>query len=69
MKNKIKVCCLAAIGVLVLGASVSYAYSNVTTVGVIDEKAFDGDSVMLSSETEELPDGTVYVEELYEVIP
>ena len=52
-----------------MGASVSYAYSNVTTVGVIDEKAFDGDSVMLSSETEELPDGTVYVEELYEVIP
>ena len=52
-----------------MGVSVAYAYSNVTSVGIINEKEFDGDCVMLSNETEELPDGNVYIEELYEVIP
>lgn len=34
MKNKIKICCCSILGVLALGGSVSYAYSNVTSVGV-----------------------------------
>ena len=69
MKNRIKMCCFSILGVLVLGGSVSYAYSNATSVGIINEKEFDGDCVMLSNETEELPDGNIYIEELYEVIP
>ena len=69
MKNRIKICFFNILGVLVLGVSVAYAYSNVTSVGIINEKEFDGDCVMLSNETEELPDGNVYIEELYEVIP
>ena len=69
MKNRIKVCCFSILGVLVLGGSVSYAYSNGTSVGIINEKEFDGDCVMRSNETEELPDGNIYSEELYEVIP
>ena len=64
MKNRIKICFFSILGVLVLGVSVAYAYSNVTSVGIIN-----GDCVMLSNETEELPDGNVYIEELYEVIP
>lgn len=69
MKNRIKICFFSILGVLVLGGSVAYAYSNVTSVGIINEKEFDGDCVMLSNETEELPGGNVYIEELYEVIP
>ena len=64
MKNRIKICCFSILGVLVLGGSVSYADSNATSVGIINEKEFDGDCVMLSSESEEWTDGNIYIEEL-----
>ena len=44
---------ISALGVLLVGSSVAYAYSQKGT--------------LISQKTEELPDGNIYVEELYEI--
>ena len=54
MKHKVKITILSALGVLLVGSSVAYAYSQKGT--------------LISQKTEELPDGNIYVEELYEII-
>ena len=53
MKHKVKITILSALGVLLVGSSVAYAYSQKGT--------------LISQKTEELPDGNIYVEELYEI--
>ena len=53
MKHKVKITILSALGVLLVGSSVAYAYSLKGT--------------LISLKTEELPDGNIYVEELYEI--
>ena len=53
MKHKVKIIVLSALGVLLVGSSVAYAYSQKGT--------------LISQKTEELPDGNIYVEELYEI--
>ena len=53
MKHKVKITILSALGVLLVGSSVTYAYSQKGT--------------LISQKTEELPDGNIYVEELYEI--
>ena len=53
MKHKVKIIILSALGVLLVGSSVVYAYSQKGT--------------LISQKTEELPDGNIYVEELYEI--
>ena len=53
MKHKVKIIILSALGVLLVGSSVAYAYSQKGT--------------LISQKTEELPDGNIYVEELYEI--
>ena len=50
MKHKVKITILSALGVLLVGSSVAYAYSQKGT--------------LISQKTEELPDGNIYVEEL-----
>lgn len=57
MRNKVKICCFAILGILVLGGSVSCAYANAKN------------EVLISTETETLPDGNILVTELYEEIP
>ena len=52
MKHKVKIIILSVLGVLLVGSSVAYAYSQKGT--------------LISQKTEELPDGNIYVEELYE---
>ena len=54
MKHKVKITILSALGVLLVGSSVAYAYSQKGT--------------LISQKTEELPDGNIYVEELYEIV-
>ena len=49
MKHKVKIIILSALGVLLVGSSVVYAYSQKGT--------------LISQKTEELPDGNIYVEE------
>ena len=53
MKHKVKIIILSVLGVLLVGSSVAYAYSQKGT--------------LISQKTEELPDGNIYVEELYEI--
>ena len=53
MKHKVKITILSALGVWLVGSSVAYAYSQKGT--------------LISQKTEELPDGNIYVEELYEI--
>ena len=53
MKHKVKIIILSALGVLLVGSSVACAYSQKGT--------------LISQKTEELPDGNIYVEELYEI--
>ena len=53
MKHEGKIIVLSAVGVLLVGLSVAYAYSQKGT--------------LISQKTEELPDGNIYVEELYEI--
>lgn len=53
MKHKVKIIILSALGVLLVGSSVAYAYSQKGT--------------LISQKTEELPDENIYVEELYEI--
>ena len=73
MKRKITVYCLAALGVLVLGTTAAFAHSNMGTVkmkledesGVVRER----EGILLSRETEVMPDGYIYSEELYEILP
>lgn len=67
MKKKRIIYCLVALAVLGIGSSV-YAYSNSKTVGVINENDFKGKEVLVSVETEVLPDGFVMVDETYEVL-
>lgn len=67
MKKKRIIYCLVALVVLGIGSSV-YAYSNSKTVGVINENDFKGKEVLVSVETEVLPDGFVMVDETYEVL-
>lgn len=64
MKKAMIVFCVFAI---MIGSSV-YAYSNSKTVGVINENDFKGKEVLVSVETEVLPDGFVMVDETYEVL-
>ncbi len=68
MKNKIKISFMIVLSALVFGTAVSYAYSNVTTVG-FDEKFDEKNYKLLSREEQPLPDGTICVDELYELIP
>ena len=49
MKHKVKIIILSVLGVLLVGSSVAYAYSQKGT--------------LISQKTEELPDGNIYVEE------
>ena len=51
--HKVKIIILSVLGVLLVGSSVAYAYSQKGT--------------LISQKTEELPDGNIYVEELYEI--
>lgn len=67
MKRKI-IYCLIALVVLGIGSSV-YAYSNSKTVGILNEKDFEGKEVLVSQETEILPDGYVAIYETYEFFP
>lgn len=53
MKHKVKIIILSVLGVLLVRSSVAYAYSQKGT--------------LISQKTEELPDGNIYVEELYEI--
>ena len=53
MKHKVKIIILSVLGVLLVGSSVADAYSQKGT--------------LISQKTEELPDGNIYVEELYEI--
>ena len=53
MKHKVKIIILSVLGVLLLGSSVAYPNSQKGT--------------LISQKTEELPDGNIYVEELYEI--
>ena len=53
MKHKVKITILSALGVWLVGSSVAYAYSQKGT--------------LIPQKTEELPDGNIYVEELYEI--
>ena len=53
MKHKVKITILSALGVWLVGSQVAYAYSQKGT--------------LISQKTEELPDGNIYVEELYEI--
>ena len=47
MKHKVKIIILSVLGVLLVGSSVAYAYSQKGT--------------LISQKTEELPDGNIYV--------
>ena len=53
MKHKVKIIILSVLGVLLVGSSEAYVYSQKGT--------------LISQKTEELPDGNIYVEELYEI--
>ena len=53
LKIAVKIIILSVLGVLLVGSSVAYAYSQKGT--------------LISQKTEELPDGNIYVEELYEI--
>ena len=53
MKHMVKIIILSALGVLLVGSSVVYDYYQ--------------KGALISQKTEELPDGNIYVEELYEI--
>ena len=53
MKHTVRIIILSVLGVLLVGSSVAYEYLQKGT--------------LISQKTEELPDGNIYVEELYEI--
>ena len=65
MKYKVKLLLFSILGILILGSSVAYAYSS----NMITQQEAKENDTLISQKTEKLPDGNIYVEELYEVNP